>query len=118
VESASVTTWRDAPVEEVLPGITRQVVNGERQTLVRYVYQPGSVFPIHHHPEEQITVVVSGEIEFEVDGASVVLTAGQVAVIPSNVPHGAWVTGPEVVETFNSLSPRRSTNPYGGTTRE
>ena len=38
-------SWERVPVETVYPGITRQVVQGERQTLVRYVYQPGAVFP-------------------------------------------------------------------------
>lgn len=109
---ATVTTWADAPTEEVLPGITRQVVHGERQTLVRYVYQPGAVFPVHAHPEEQVTVVVSGRIEFVVDGEKVTLGAGQVAVIPSSVPHGAVVIGDHVVETFNSMSPRRAASPF------
>ena len=104
-------TWADIPATEVYPGISRQILNGDRQTMVRYVYQPGSVFPEHHHPEEQITVVVSGQIEFTVAGETVVLTGGQAAVIPANVPHGARVTGNEPVETFNSMSPRREQHP-------
>lgn len=104
-------TWNELDAEPVLPGITRQVVHGERQTVGRYVYAPGSVFPIHAHPEEQVTVVISGAIRFEIDGVSVDLVAGQVAVIPPNVPHGARVIGDETVETFNALSPRRSAQP-------
>jgi quercetin dioxygenase-like cupin family protein len=79
--------------------------------MVRYVYQPGSVFPLHDHAEEQITVVVSGEIEFTVAGETVTLGAGQTAVIPSGVPHGARVVGGQPVETFNALSPRREQHP-------
>ena len=108
---ASSLAWTEIEPEHVLPGITRQVVHGERQTMVRYVYAPGSVFPVHAHPEEQVTVVVSGRIAFDVDGNSVELGAGQVAVIPPNVPHGAEVIGNETVETFNALSPRRHTDP-------
>ena len=67
-ERAKNVNWSEIPVEEVYPGITRQVVHGERQTLVRYVYQPGSVFPQHHHPQEQVTSVLSGRIEFDVAG--------------------------------------------------
>ena len=48
--------------------------------MVRYVYQPGAVFPVHHHPEEQVTVVISGQIEFTVAGETVMLTAGKAAV--------------------------------------
>jgi quercetin dioxygenase-like cupin family protein len=105
------TSWDSIAADEVLPGITRQVIHGERQTMVRYVYAPGSIFPVHAHPEEQITVVVSGRIAFTVDGAERELGPGGVAVIPANVPHGARVIGAETVETFNSLSPRRLANP-------
>ena len=75
-ERASQVNWSEIPLEEVYPGITRQVVQGERQTLVRYVYQPGSVFPEHHHPQEQVTTVLSGRIEFDVAGALATLGPG------------------------------------------
>ena len=103
--------WNDIPSEEVYPGITRQVVKGERQTLVRYVYQPGSVFPRHEHPQEQITAVLSGTIVFDIDGTVKRLGPGDVAIIPGDTPHGARVDGNEVVETLNNLSPRREQSP-------
>ena len=108
---ARAVDWVELETELVLPGITRQVVHAERQTMVRYVYAPGSIFPVHAHPEEQITVVVSARIAFEIDGSRVELSAGQVAIIPPNAPHGAEVIGNETVETFNALSPRRYANP-------
>jgi quercetin dioxygenase-like cupin family protein len=104
-------TWSDVPADEVYPGISRQILHGERQTMVRYVYAPGSIFPIHSHPEEQVTIVISGEIEFTIDGEPVELRAGQAAVIPANMPHGAKVIGKTTVETFNALSPRRERQP-------
>jgi quercetin dioxygenase-like cupin family protein len=104
-------TWSGIPEEEVYPGISRQVLHGERQTMVHYVYSPGSVFPIHSHPEEQVTVVISGEIEFTIDGEPALLRGGQAAVIPANMPHGAKVIGNVAVETFNALSPRRERQP-------
>jgi quercetin dioxygenase-like cupin family protein len=107
----TVTDWTSEPATEVYPGITRQVLNGERQTMVRYVYQPGAVFPVHSHPEEQITVVISGEIEFTVAGEEMTLRAGQAAVIPAGIPHGARVVGDQIVETFNALSRRRESHP-------
>jgi quercetin dioxygenase-like cupin family protein len=105
------TAWSSLPVETVLPGIERRVVHGERQTMVRYTYEPGSVFPSHSHPEEQITVVVRGRIAFEIAGQRIELGPGEVAVIPGGVPHGATVIGDELVETFNALSPRRAAEP-------
>lgn len=103
--------WSELESEEVYPGITRQVMNGASQTMVRYRYAPGSVFPVHSHPQEQITVVVSGTISFTVEGKEFELTGGHVAVIPAGFAHGARVAGSEAVETFNSLSPRREHSP-------
>lgn len=103
--------WAGVPATEVLPGIHRQRIDGEKQTVIRYVYAPGSVFPQHSHPEEQSTLVMSGVIEFTVDGEIATLARGHGAVIPGNVPHGARVIGNETVETFNILSPRRESGP-------
>lgn len=103
--------WGSLPAIEVYSGISRQCVDGVKQTLVRYIYQPGSVFPVHNHPQEQITTVISGVIEFTVDGVTLQLSAGGVAVIPADVPHGARVVGDVAVETFNALSPKRDTHP-------
>lgn len=107
--------WCSVPAEEVYPGISRQILDGELQTMVRYVYQPGSEFPLHNHPQEQITVVVSGQIALTVAGSTMLLSGGHAAVIPANVPHGARVIGDQVVETFNSMSPRRERHPSPGT---
>lgn len=111
---ARALRWDTIPTEEVYPGITRQVVQGTQQTLVRYVYQPGSVFPEHHHPQEQITAILSGWIEFDVAGQRQIFGPGEVALIPGGIPHGARVVGDAVVETLNNLSPRREEGPGPG----
>jgi quercetin dioxygenase-like cupin family protein len=110
-ESPGFIAWADIAREEVLPGITRQTVHGSRQTMVRYLYAPGAIFPMHAHPEEQVTVVVRGRIAFQVGEQWRELGPGEVAVIPANLPHGARVIGTEQVETFNALSPRRASAP-------
>jgi quercetin dioxygenase-like cupin family protein len=105
------TDWSSVPAVDVMPGVTRQTVDGANQTLVRYVYAPGAVFPIHQHPQEQITVVLSGTIAFSINGEPAMLSVGEIAVIPANVPHGAHVIGDDVVETLNMLSPKRDLHP-------
>jgi quercetin dioxygenase-like cupin family protein len=102
--SGKVLNWDEIPAEEVFAGIFRQAIVTSSSTVVRYVYHPGCLFPVHSHPEEQITVVHSGEIEFTVDGAVVVLRKGQVAVIPGGTPHGARVTADDVVVTDNFIA--------------
>ena len=53
------------------------------------VYQPpGLHYPWHHHPAEELYVVVAGEAEFSVKGeAAKTLRAGDTAFHRSNVPH-------------------------------
>lgn len=111
-----VIAWSDVPSEEAGPGVRRQVIHGGRQTMIRYVYSPGAVFANHAHPQEQVTVVLRGRIAFEIAGRDgrldrVEMGPGQVAVIPGGVAHGAAVVGDEVVETMNTLSPRRDLAP-------
>jgi quercetin dioxygenase-like cupin family protein len=115
--------WNDIPAEPVLPGIERRTVHGARQTLVQYVYAPGAIFPVHAHPQEQMTLVIRGQIRFDLPDDSVELGPGDIAVIPGGVPHGAAVIGDEEVETYNALAPRREQDPLrdeldpGGTNR-
>ncbi|MGH1575998.1 dimethylsulfonioproprionate lyase family protein [Planktotalea sp.] len=53
------------------------------------VFQPPHLhYPWHHHPADEIYVVVAGEAEFHLDGRpSETLTTGQAAFHPSNAPH-------------------------------
>lgn len=104
VDSARVIDWDSIEATEVFEGVVRQALTTETSTIVRYTYHPGCVFPVHQHPEEQVTIVHSGVIEFTVDGELVVLQAGQVAVIPGGVPHGARVTAGETVVTDNYIA--------------
>ena len=98
------TSWDDVAEEEVFAGIFKQVIVTGSSTIVRYTYHPGCVFPVHAHPEEQVTLVHSGQIEFTVGGQEVVLRQGDVAVIPGGTPHGAHVDGDVVVVTDNFIA--------------
>ena len=106
--------WSAVPLEQALPGITRQTLQGERSTVVRYVYAPGAVFPTHSHSEEQTTVVLTGRIAFAAEGREVILGPGESLLVPPDVPHSARVIGDETVETINVLAPRRSASPRVG----
>lgn len=108
---AHATHWDHLDTEEVLPGITRQVLHGQNQTVVRYCYDPGSVFPLHAHEQEQVTMVLSGTIVLTVDGQELELGPGGIAVIAPWVPHGAEVRGGEPVETLNAMTPKRTVAP-------
>lgn len=63
------------------------------QALVSF--EPGSSFPRHKHPGEEIIYVTHGTIEYEVAGKPVVVKAGEVLFIPNGVVHAAKNPGTE-----------------------
>lgn len=79
----------DLPLEEVNPLLDRQIISGERSMLARIILRKGCIVPLHSHDNEQITYVLEGALKFLIEGREIVVGAGEVLVIPSQVPHSA-----------------------------
>ncbi|MGH9299185.1 MAG: cupin domain-containing protein [Acidimicrobiales bacterium] len=93
---------------EFVPGLEFRPVLGE-DTMVNFVtFAPHTEAPRHVHKEEQIVIVLEGQFDFEIDGETRVMRTGDVAVIPSFVPHGAWTTESRCVE-MDVFNPPRMT---------
>lgn len=78
----------DLPVKELMPGFAAKFIHTEGLTVGYIHIKQGSVLHEHFHVNEQITSIISGELEMTVGGHTKLLKAGEMAVIPSNVPHG------------------------------
>ena len=61
----------------------------------RVDFAPGASFPRHKHPGEEIIYVLTGAIEYEVDGKPVIVKAGDVLFVPDGVVHAARNIGGE-----------------------
>jgi quercetin dioxygenase-like cupin family protein len=84
--------WNDMPRERVTDEIERRVITGERMMLAHVYLKKGSVVPRHSHENEQLTYILEGALRFwigEDESQELVVRAGEVLVIPSNVPHKA-----------------------------
>ncbi len=93
---------------EFAPGLAFRPVLGHR-TLTNFVrFEPGAVAPNHVHEEEQIVIVVEGELVFDLDGDVRTMRRGDVAVVPAWVPHGAWTTDSHCYEIDVFSPPRQS----------
>lgn len=93
---------------QFLPGLEFRPVTGQR-AMVNFVrFKPGVAAPRHVHYEEQIVIVLEGELTFDLDGDVRVMRKGDVAVVPSWVPHAAWTTDGECLEA-DVFSPPRQT---------
>jgi len=69
--------------------LKRKVITGERAMVAQVFIAKGGVVPEHHHESEQLTYILEGALEFELEGQTVVVHKGEVLHIPSNVPHKA-----------------------------
>ena len=81
--------WDKMPVERLSATIGRQMVTGEKAMMARVYLKQGAVVPAHKHESEQITFVLSGALEFEMEGKKIVVHTGEVLLIPSWVVHSA-----------------------------
>ncbi len=79
----------DLESEQVTPQITRRLLWGQRLMAAYLEFQRGAVVPIHQHEHEQLTHCISGLMRFTLPDGELLLRAGEVLLIPGNVPHGA-----------------------------
>ena len=69
-------------------GIVRRVLTTSKATVQEYRFDPGATFPLHQHPQEQITLVLEGEVSMTTHGQTHALGAGAWSVVPGAVEHG------------------------------
>ena len=78
---------------KIRDGILLKSVCGEKTQMTFFDFEQGAVIPSHRHPHEQITYILSGQMEFTLEGEKRLLKAGEGVVIPPEKEHGAVITG-------------------------
>src|ERR1700741_767959 len=84
--------WDAMPKEEVSPMLARRLVTGERMMLAHVYLKKGWIVPRHQHEDRQLTYILEGALKFwigEDEKETLVVSAGEVLHIPSNVWHKA-----------------------------
>jgi quercetin dioxygenase-like cupin family protein len=89
--------WSEQEFSEVRPGIFGATVHTPQLTATLYRYGPGTSWEEHQHPQDQITAVLEGAVDFVVAGEPVRLEAGQLATLPGVTPHSATAPAPGAV---------------------
>jgi quercetin dioxygenase-like cupin family protein len=79
--------WDKIPLENLNPLVSRRVIHTSHMTVAKLALKKGAVVPLHHHENEQVTMIEAGELRFEIEGKSVVLRAGDVLPVPPNAIH-------------------------------
>lgn len=71
-------------------------VPGREAIQVRIDFEPGASFGQHSHPGEEMIYVISGSLEYEVEGKpNILLKAGETLFIPAGTVHAAMNNGKE-----------------------
>lgn len=94
--------WNKVEREHLNPLIDREMLVGTDIMLARVLMKKGAHVPLHHHHNEQVTYILEGALKFAIAGKEIVVKAGEVLCIPSNVPHEAWAMEDTVdLDVFN-----------------
>jgi quercetin dioxygenase-like cupin family protein len=84
--------WDEMSKETVSPMLDRRLIIGDRMMLAHVYLKKGCIVPKHSHENEQITYILEGALKFWIgadESEIVMVRAGEVLHIPSNVPHKA-----------------------------
>ena len=88
----SFYSWDSMKKERVSDMLERRLITGDRMMLAHVYLKKGCIVPKHSHENEQLTYILEGALKFKIgdDGAEeITVHAGEVLLIPSNIPHQA-----------------------------
>jgi quercetin dioxygenase-like cupin family protein len=89
---APVYRWADLPQDSPMAKLSRRRVIGQQMMISEVHLEPGCDVPRHAHANEQFACIVRGALRFRIgeQAQEVIVRAGEVIHLPSNVPHAAY----------------------------
>lgn len=92
--------------KEIAEGVLLRSAHLSKLTVTFVELAPGAKVPLHSHPHEQISFIVTGKLKLTVNGVDYELCPSEALTIPAYAPHSAEVIeGP--VFAVDSFSPKR-----------
>ena len=93
-KTGQVWVMYDDVLAEDMPTWTKRriLAHGQEMMMVENEFAPEDTAPEHQHPHSQITYVISGALEFTVDGETKVLRKGDSVYIAPHATHSALAT--------------------------
>lgn len=98
-------------VKQLLEGIQARTFWGANMLLAVVDLDAGAILPAHSHPHEQAGIVLTGELEFVIDGEARHLKPGDLYIIPGHVVHSVTV-GSDPARVLDIFSPVREEYKY------
>ncbi|MBD3305277.1 cupin domain-containing protein [candidate division KSB3 bacterium] len=96
----------------LINGITLKAIYGENLSASFLELPSFSRVPPHHHSNEQIGIVLQGEIEYTIGGETQVCHEGMAFVIPPNVCHSLVVVSERPAKLVDVFTPIRKASEH------
>lgn len=100
-------TWDSLPSDNPIPLLKREKLAAEQVLVARVNLGAGCVVAQHHHPSEQVAIMLTGRAMWTLGhpGAEyqAEMVGGQLLHLPSGFPHG--LTATQDCEIIDILSP-------------
>ncbi|CCK15621.1 Putative pectin degradation protein [Cronobacter universalis NCTC 9529] len=95
----------ETTLEDLGNGVTRRILaHGGKMMAVEVNFDAGAVGPMHCHPHEQLTYVLSGEFEFTIGEETRRVSAGDTLYKQPNIMHGCVCIAPgTLLDTFTPV---------------
>lgn len=82
-------SYDDVKPQDMGGGVVRRVLAySDDVMVVENTFEKGAVGALHHHPHTQITYILSGAFEFNIDGVKKFVKAGDTLLKTNGVEHG------------------------------
>ncbi|HGN8973881.1 TPA: cupin domain-containing protein [Klebsiella pneumoniae] len=96
---------KDTTLEDLGNGVTRRILAHDGKMMaVEVNFAAGAVGPMHNHPHEQLTYVLSGEFEFTIGEETRVVSAGDTFYKRPGIMHGCVCLQPgTLLDTFTPI---------------
>lgn len=96
---------KETLLEDLGGGVTRRILaHGGTLMAVEVNFEQGAIGPLHNHPHEQLTTVLSGEFEFTIGDETRIVRAGDTLYKKPNIVHGCvCLQAGRLLDTFTPV---------------
>ncbi|MFA6596108.1 MAG: cupin domain-containing protein [Ignavibacteriaceae bacterium] len=73
--------------------VSKQIIKNSNGNITLFAFDKDESLTEHTSPYEAVVYLVDGEMEIKIGGNPYTVKAGEILVMPPNIPHGLKATG-------------------------
>jgi quercetin dioxygenase-like cupin family protein len=86
-DSVSYFKFSTLPLKKLSAVLDRRMISGKEATIGYFVYKKGAIVPLHHHDNEQYSIITAGSVKVTIADKIYIVKSGEGIIIPAGVPH-------------------------------